>query len=107
MDFLHPFHYKKKGFSLCLSVPEPETSGITIHISTPPERVRLERDRNQFLVGRRLVTPNQTILFLVGRRLVTPNQTILFLVGKRQWWASLHDVITALQIGRYQFCLKR
>jgi hypothetical protein len=24
-----------------------------------------------------------------------------------QWWASLHDVITALQIGRYQFCLKR
>jgi hypothetical protein len=25
----------------------------------------------------------------------------------RQWWASLHDVITALQIGRYQFCLKR
>jgi hypothetical protein len=24
-----------------------------------------------------------------------------------QWWASLHDVITALQIGRYQLCLKR
>jgi hypothetical protein len=24
-----------------------------------------------------------------------------------QWWASLHDFITALQIGRYQFCLKR
>jgi hypothetical protein len=24
-----------------------------------------------------------------------------------QWWASLHDVITALKIGRYQFCLKR
>jgi hypothetical protein len=25
----------------------------------------------------------------------------------QQWWASLHDVITALQIGRYQFCSKR
>jgi hypothetical protein len=24
-----------------------------------------------------------------------------------KWWASLHDVITALQIGRYQFCLKQ
>jgi hypothetical protein len=29
------------------------------------------------------------------------------LVPGSQWWASLHDVITALQIGRYQFCLKR
>jgi hypothetical protein len=26
---------------------------------------------------------------------------------QHQWWASLHDVITALQIRRYQFCLKR
>jgi hypothetical protein len=24
-----------------------------------------------------------------------------------QWWASFYDVKTALQIGRYQFCLKQ
>jgi hypothetical protein len=24
-----------------------------------------------------------------------------------QWWASLHDVVTALQISRYSFPLKR
>jgi hypothetical protein len=67
----------------CLSVSEPETNGLTIHISTPPERVRLERDRNQFLVGRRLVTLKQTSRFLMGRRLVTLKQTSRFLMGRR------------------------
>jgi hypothetical protein len=45
--------------------------------------------------------------FLYGRLHTMVGWCRLDFILKKQWWASLHGVITALQIGRYQFCLKR